>query len=129
MHDLVLWMGERFSPEAYLFWTRIQCLLWTGADLVIIFYLTRIANLGRARLGRAPHRAPYVILVVTAALAPGVAFVSTGMQVFLLELAITVPHFLVILYLMGANLRIAPEAFAEMVKSLPPRAARANTLD
>jgi hypothetical protein len=122
MHDVVLWLGDRFSPEAYLFWTRIQCLLWTGADLVIVYCLTRIANLGRARLGHAPHRAPYVVLAVTALMAPGVAFAATGMQVFLLELAITVPHFLVIIYLMAANLRTAPRAFAQLLEQLRARA-------
>jgi hypothetical protein len=116
MHDLILWMGERFSPEAYLFWTRIQCLLWTAADLVIVYYLTRLSNLARGLVGAAPHRVPYGVLVLTAALAPLVAVAPTGMQVFALELIITVPHFICIVYLMAANLRHAPRALARLLE-------------
>ncbi|MFP4502990.1 MAG: hypothetical protein ACLFTT_18505 [Candidatus Hydrogenedentota bacterium] len=116
MHEVMVWMGERFSPEAYLFWTRIQCLLWTGADLVIVYYLTRMANLARGLVNETPHRVPYFVLVVTAALAPLVAIVPTGMQVFALELMITMPHFICIVYLMAANLRHAPQALAQLLK-------------
>lgn len=117
--DAILWLGERFSPDQYLFWTRIQCLMWTSADLVIVYYLLRIANLGRQQIGIRLHRYSYVILALTIPGMPFVAIARTGMQVFLLELAITVPHFLLILYILAANYRHGPKAFRKLTASVP----------
>ncbi|HNT88258.1 MAG TPA: hypothetical protein PKL84_10375, partial [Candidatus Hydrogenedentes bacterium] len=101
-----------FSPEAYLYWTRIQCLAWTAADFVIVFFCIRIANLSRVALSRSPHRGSYLALAATIPFVPGIALAKTGMGIFLLELAVTVPHFLLIVYIIGANLRAAPKALA-----------------
>lgn len=48
-------MGNAFTPEMYLFWTRIECSAWTLADVVIVFYLIRLANSARKALNRDPH--------------------------------------------------------------------------
>ena len=115
MHDFILWMGGLFSPEAYLFWTRIQCLLWTAADVLIIVFLTRSVNLLRALCDVAQHRMPYYVVVATLAPLPFVVVVPTGMQVFLIELLVTVPHFLVILYVLLFNIGHAPRGFAKLL--------------
>lgn len=113
MIDLFIhWMGTQFSAEAYLFWTRIQCLMWTAADVLIVFSLIRIANLGRKLTGDTVHRAPLVILGLTLLPAPLVGIAETGGIVFLIELLVTVPHFLLILYLLWANRNVGPAAWA-----------------
>ena len=128
INDAILWLGERFSPEQYLFWTRIQCLMWTSADLVIVYYLLRIANLGRGLIGIRPHRYSYVILALTIPGMPFVAIARTGMQIFLLELVITIPHFLLILYILAANYQHGPKAFRKLTAPLPsPATAQNNT--
>jgi hypothetical protein len=114
LNQAILWLGERFSPEQYLFWTRIQCLMWTSADVVIVYYLLRIANLGRRLIGVRAHRYSYVILVLTLPGMPFIALAQNGSQIFLLELAITVPHFLLILYVLAANYRHGPKAFRRL---------------
>jgi len=116
MNDWVTWLGARFSPEAYLFWTRIQCLAWSCADLAIVFYCVRIANLARTVAQQPRHRVPYLILAATACLLPTVALAVTGMQIFLIELLVTVPHFVLILYLIASNLAVAPQALAKLLK-------------
>lgn len=103
-------IGGRFGPDQYLFWTRIQCLLWTGADFVIVFHLLRIANLARALLGRRTHFISYIVLFATLPLAPFVLVAPTGGLIFLIELLVTVPHFLLILYVIAANVRVFPLA-------------------
>lgn len=108
----IYWMGTHFSPESYLFWTRIQCLLWTAADVVIVYSLLRIANTGRKLTGDRLHRGAYVVLSLTLLPAPLVAFAETGGMVFLVELLVTVPHFLLILYLLWANRSVGPAAWA-----------------
>lgn len=101
----IRWIGTQFSPEAYLFWTRIQCLAWTGADLVIVFNLLRIANLARRLAGVRPHFASFGLLTITLLFVPVVAVAPTGRMIFALELIITVPHFLIILYILAADAR------------------------
>lgn len=122
LHELILWLGAQFSPEQYLFWTRIQCLAWTAADLVIVFYAIRIANLGRSMARQAPHRIPYGILAATIPFIPFVTIAATGWGIFLLELAITIPHFCLLVYLGVANFRNYPAILAALL----PGTARAE---
>lgn len=95
------WIGARFSPEEYLFWTRVQCLAWTAADVVIVYHLLRFANLARRAAGARPHVASFVALWATLLFVPGVVVMPTGRGIFILELIITVPHFLIILYVLA----------------------------
>ncbi len=115
LHDFILWMGAQFSPEQYLFWTRIQCLAWTSADIIIVFYAIRIANLGRQIVRQPLHRIPYMILAATIPFVPFIAVVATGWGVFLLELAITIPHFCLLVYLGAANFRVFPAMLARFI--------------
>jgi hypothetical protein len=99
-------MSAHFSPEQYLFWTRWQCLAWTLADLLIVFFLIRLSNRARSVVQRRPHRFSYVVLAFTAVLAPLVLLSPSGGLLFLLELGITVPHFLLLCYLLAANIGV-----------------------
>ena len=103
---LIVWLGSRFSPEDYLAWTRVQSVAWSAADVVIVFYLLRIANLARRRCGAVPHRVPYAVLAATLPLLPCLAVASTPRLIFALELLITLPHFLLILHVLAFNPRI-----------------------
>jgi len=116
IQDIVLWMGSHFSPEQYLFWTRVQCVAWTIADLAIVFYVLRVANLGRCVLKIRPHRWSYLLLVITAGGIPFIATAGTGWRIFLLELLITVPHFLIILYVAAADFRRFPLALSKLLR-------------
>lgn len=113
-HSLIEWMGGRFSPEAYLAWTRVQCTAWTLADLVLVFYLLRLANLARKLLGRAPHRASFALLAATVPLAAVAPFAQSGGRVFVLEVLITVPHFALIVYVLLADTALLWAALARV---------------
>jgi hypothetical protein len=116
MLDWVHAIGRHFSPEAYLFWTRIQATAWSVADLMIVFYLIRITNLCRTVTLRRSHRFSYVILAVTIPLVVLLPLARTGTDVLRLELCITIPHFLIMLYLMMADARGVSEALADHVR-------------
>jgi prepilin signal peptidase PulO-like enzyme (type II secretory pathway) len=113
--EALRWIGERFTVQDYLFWTRLQGTAWTAADFVIVYYALRIANLCRSLLGRRPHRFPYVILAATVPPALLIPFVSGGWTFFHIELLVTVPHFLLILFVVAANARVAPAALSTLV--------------
>ncbi|MFP4190895.1 MAG: hypothetical protein ACLFU6_02375 [Candidatus Hydrogenedentota bacterium] len=109
-------ISDFFPGEVYLHWSRIQGSLWTLAGYVIIFYLLRLTNLCRAITGRALHRLPYVALAATIPFALVIPIAPTSMALFRIELAVTVPHFFIILYLLAANLRSAPQALAQLTQ-------------
>ena len=98
-------MGNAFTPEMYLFWTRIECSAWTLADVVIVFYLIRLANAARKVLDRDPHVFSYLVLAATIPLAAFIPLAPTGGIILLIELAVTIPHFLLILYVLGKDAR------------------------
>lgn len=102
-HDMIMWLGHHFSPEQYLFWTRIECLAWTTADVLIVLFLIRLANLARGWGKRRKHLFSYLVLGLTLMPVPVIAVAQTGWAIFMLEVLVTVPHFLLILYIMWAD--------------------------
>ena len=103
IHAVIEWMGTAFSPEQYVFWTRIQCTVWTLADLVIVFYLLRIGDWARGATGLERHRISYVIWAATLPPAAAIPFQTSGDVIFLLEILVTAPHFLIIVYVLIAD--------------------------
>ena len=97
--ELVRLIGDHFTHEQYMFWSRIQGTLWTAADVVLIVYLIRITNLFRRHLELRQHLWSYAVLGATLPFAALVPVVEDARTFFYLELAVTVPHFLLILYL------------------------------
>lgn len=117
---VVRWMGEHFTPEQYLFWTRIECLAWTGADLVIVYCLLRLANLARQIAGMRRHIVSFAILGLTVLLIPAVAVAPGGQLIFVLELLITMPHFVIILYVLAADAATMARALHRLLETGAP---------
>jgi hypothetical protein len=113
---MIAWMGHAFTASDYIFWTRIQCSAWTLADLAIVFYLIRLANVARRELGIRRHSISLGVLLATVPPSIAVPFMTTGSSVFLLELAVTVPHFLLILYILTADARHFASALAALLR-------------
>lgn len=112
MLELIQSIGSAFSHEQYLFWSRIEGTLWTCADVVLIVYLIRTTNLFRNYLGLRLHRVSYVILGITLPFAALVPVVEDARTFYFLELAVTIPHFLLILYLCIGDAGKALRAFS-----------------
>jgi len=110
----IQWLGSQFSPEQYVFWTRIECTAWTLADVLIVFGMLRIADIARAVAGVERHRISYVVLMATLPLAVVIPIEPTGTFVLFLEILVTIPHFLIILYVMARDARL----FAAALKKL-----------
>jgi hypothetical protein len=114
------WFGDLFSPESYLFWSRIQGPAWTLADFVIVYYVLRLANLCRGVMGRRPHRFAWLVLAGTIPFAATIPFIGSGTAFFQTELVVTVTHFLIILYVLAVDVETAAEALARMLRSERP---------
>lgn len=113
--DTLFALATRFTDEQYLFWTRIECIAWTAADIIIVLYVLRIANIARRASGRPTHVFSFAVLAATLLFTPLVVVAQEGWTIFLAELAITVPHFLLILYVGLADLHLFPALLANIL--------------
>jgi hypothetical protein len=120
IESVILWMGSRFSPEQYVFWTRIQCTAWTLADILIVYYLLRIGDLARTFLKVERHKVCYVIWLATLPLSAAIPFLTSGRHVFAVELLVTIPHFLIILYALAADGRYLFLTLSFLVRPTKP---------
>lgn len=93
----LLWIGTRFTAEAYLTSTKIQGIIWSIADIVLLFAFLRIAGVLRDREGAAPVRWRYIILAGTALITPLLLFAGTSRQIIVLESIICGTQFLLII--------------------------------
>ncbi len=108
--DVLRELGDRFTPDQYLYWSRIEGTLWTLADFVIVVYLTRTVNLARAFLAMPRRLVPYVLLAATVPPAAFIPFVHDSRAFFALEVAVTLPHFGIILWLILRDARLVIDA-------------------
>lgn len=113
-------IGSHFGPDSYLVLTRIQGSLWTAADVVIVWYLLKIADLMRAYLGVRRHRLSYAVLAATIPFALFLPVAPTGLSVFRIELFVTIPHFLIILYVLLSDAQYTARALHRRLSSTMP---------
>lgn len=116
MMDLLFHIGNRFPAESLTWLTTIQCLGWTSADIVIVVALLRMANACRGTLGMRKHQFSYLVLIGTLFFVPLIPFAQTGWTLFWVEVIITVPHFLLILYIFAVDWAVFPRFLAKAVQ-------------
>jgi hypothetical protein len=98
MEQFLLWISLNFTDEAYLFHSKIQVILWSAADIILVLAMLRIVNLSRRRVGLKGPLVRYVLLGLTAALTPLLLFARTPGEFFRLECIICGGQFLILLY-------------------------------
>ena len=113
--DALLELPTRFSAEQYLYWTRIQCSAWTFADALIVLFVLLLCNRVRGALGRRTHVFSFAALGASLLFAPLIWIVKDGWSIFFVEILITLPHFLLLLYAAIANLRLCPAYLAAIL--------------
>lgn len=126
--DALIHLAGRFTPEQYLYWTRIQCTAWTLADVVIVVLVLLLCNRVRAAVGLRAHVFSFAVVGGTLCFLPGIWFVQQGWAIFFIELAITVPHFLILIYAALLNLHLFPGFLANILvqQATPNMAGEGN---
>lgn len=114
-----------FDSETYLAWSRVQGILWTLADIVICYCLVECANLCRAKRGIRRHAVSVGVLWLTIGLSCLLPFVPSGTAFFRLELAITIPQFAIIVYVLLVNI----QTFFAVYQGLVSEANRTTPVD
>lgn len=105
LENAFLWIATHFNADAYLVSTKVQGLLWSAADIALVFVLLRLADLLRRQAKARPIRWRYALLAATALLTPLLALVSTSDRFLLLESVICGVQFLLLVYTVIAERR------------------------
>jgi hypothetical protein len=120
LESLFLKIGETFTIDHYLLYTKIQAVAWSCADILILFMLLKIASLVRQKSHRSTIRFRYFILWATAVFTPALILGDTARQIFLLESLICGVQFAVLLYTVITERRGVMAFLKEIVSRHPP---------
>ena len=109
--SLLLLVGKNFTTEVYMFYTKLQGMIWSIADIVLVLVLLKIADLIRKRSQKKRITLRYVFLLVSAILTPLLIFTKTPRQFLLLESIICGTQFSILVYTVIVEIK-------EMVKAV-----------
>ena len=98
LEAVFLWIGVHFTGEAYLFFSKLQGILWSTADIVLILALLKIVGFVRARSREKKIVVRYLFLWISALITPLMLFAQSPRQFFLLEAALCGTQFLILVY-------------------------------
>jgi hypothetical protein len=93
-----LWIGAHFTADAYLFSSKLQGILWSAADIVLVLALLKIADFVRARSREKKIVLRYLLLWLSVLITPLLLFVQSPRQFFLLEASVCGTQFLILVY-------------------------------
>ena len=94
----LLWAGNHFSHEIYFTTTKIQGLFWSLADIVLVWYMLKIADFIRNRTGKPKVTWRYYLLLLSAVLTPFLVLMKTSPHFFILEAVIFALQYSLLLY-------------------------------
>jgi hypothetical protein len=95
---VLLEIGKSFSTEAYLLTTKVQGILWSLSDIVIIYVLLKIVSLIRGKNRKKKIIFRYIFLWLSAVPVPFLIFTVTSNQFFILESIVFGLQFSVLIY-------------------------------
>jgi len=96
--NTLLWVGNHFSHEVYYTTTKVQGIFWSLADIAIVWYMLRIADLIRNRTGRPKITWRYYLLLLSAILTPLLLAIKNANHFFILEAVIFAIQYLLLMY-------------------------------
>jgi hypothetical protein len=98
MDALFLRIAEGFSPTEYIFWTKIQIVAWSAADIALVLAVLSIIAIARAHAGKQRIGIRYILLAISAGLTPVVLVLESSQQIFRLEAAVVGLQFAILIY-------------------------------
>jgi len=112
--NLLLHIGESFGPDVYLLSTKIQGLIWSTADIVLLLVLLRIVDILRRRSNVRPLKWRYVLVTATALITPLLALAKTSRHFLILESLICGTQFLLLVYTLLVERKILLSLIIEL---------------
>ena len=98
MTELFYALASGFTEQVYLSFTKAQGILWSLADITLVFAFLKIAGLAREKRDEKKIRFRYLFLGISACLTPLLLVCTTSRGFFLLECIICGTQFAILLY-------------------------------
>jgi len=115
MDMVFLEIGKSFSTEAYMLTTKVQGILWSISDIIIIYVMLKITSLIREQNQKKKILFRYIFLWLSAILVPFLVFTVTPRQFFILESVIFGLQFSVLIYSVFAETKDTIMFFRKIV--------------
>jgi hypothetical protein len=112
---ILLHIGSGFSRDTYFLFTKIQGILWSIANTVLVFYFLKITELIRMHNHMKQIRYRYYFLLVSAILSLFLLFAKNGTVFFALEAAIYGIQYTILLYTLVLERKALMNYFREIV--------------
>ncbi len=101
--DLFLFIGTHFTRDVYMTATRIQGVLWSVSDVLVIFILLKIIALTKGDRCRKRLFIQHLLLWISAGLVPVLPFIHDPRDFFILESGIFGLQFAILIYSVFAD--------------------------
>ncbi len=98
IEDIVLWLASNFTADHYLLTSKIQAILWSAADVVLVLAVLKIADLAREKSGLRKLSFLHWVLWLSALATPLLLLAAKPRQFFLLECVICGSQFMILVY-------------------------------
>ena len=82
---LFMWVGRHFTTETYMVLTKAQGMVWSMADIALVYAFLKISDFIRSLVGQKNIRYRYYLLYFTAVLTPLILATENPRQLYLLE--------------------------------------------
>lgn len=120
MRELLLWISKNFDKTAYLGLTKIQGLLWSVADIVMILTFLLVVDILVRKQGSRVSCWRYILLFSTVLMTPFLLFTRSSQAFFLLESVIFGIQYFVLLYTLVKNSRPVVQVLMDLKRSGEP---------
>jgi hypothetical protein len=98
MQALLQWASANFTVEIHMTTTKIQGILWSAADIALVYYFLKIAVVCAAATASVRMTRRLWLLWLSAFLTPFLLFTKTQDQYFILDSIICGIQYLLLLY-------------------------------
>lgn len=113
LQALFVWISTQFSTDLYMMTSRLQGVLWSAADIVLVLFFLKIADLARRKALKRRMVFRYLFLWISALLTPLLFFAPTPKSFFGLETVICGMQFLIL----GYTIILERKVMMEMLQS------------
>lgn len=117
LDELFMVIGKNFTVDTYLITTKVQGILWSASDVLIIFGILKIIDLVRKENQRERIVIRHVLLWLSALLVPFLVIPRTSRGFFLLESIIFGLQIVIVLYSIFADAKATILFFKEKVQA------------
>jgi hypothetical protein len=97
--ELLLTAGQYFTDN-YLVTTKIQGILWSAADIILIYFFLKIINFIQSKMYGKKNTSGYIFLLISAFFTFLLPFTKTSQEFFIMEVIICAIQYSILIIIM-----------------------------